>query len=311
MLTKLGYGILSIIIALLSIFSPALNFRRRPADAIMRMVAVSDTHIGSMALRVAGGSLCFNDIAKTIDPDLLLIDGDCVDEANEENWTAFETIYDKYCGVENVLMTLGNHDTWEDYDTSHDYDAAVARWLDYTNRIMNYRHDSPRYAYEQNGFHFVVLAQETTSTAAEISDAQIAWADGQITAAEEADPGRPVFVLLHQPMAYTHGIGAGDIDDTDESFTTAQASRKLMEMLDSHENIIYISGHAHHIISNGQLGYKTVEKVGEHITSVNLPSMLYGGQGAVIDVYEDRVEFMGRNFLTRTWDNTFRFTVEF
>ena len=55
----------------------------------------------------------------------------------------------------------------------------------------------------------------------------------------------------------------------------------------------------------------TVEKVGENVSSVNLPCYMYGsyvfggdpliGDGLVINVYADRVEFLGRNFVVGGW----------
>lgn len=313
--TKIISGILSAIFAVMSFFSVGLNFHKRSDDVLFSIAAVSDTHMKDSAVRRLVADACFNDITKTIAPDLLLVNGDLVDEAKPENYDALKDSMQNYCGVENVLMTLGNHDTWGDYDTSHEYDSARELWLEYTNELMKYQHDEVYYHYIQDGYHFIVLGSEGTSTAAQISDDQIAWMDVQLEAAEADSEGKPVFVFLHQPMSYTHGVGADDVDGDDEGFDEAAQSAKFQETLDKYPNIIYVSGHTHDALNGGKLNggdFATVEQVGENITSINLPSMMYfgwsglgghviSGGGAVINVYADRVEILGRNFLTRTW----------
>ena len=308
-------GFLSVIFGIASFFSANLNFHKRTDDVLFTIAAVSDIHMKDSAVRRLVADFCFNDITKTIAPDLLLLDGDLVDEAKDEYYDALKSSLDGWCGVENVLLTLGNHDTWEDYDTSHEYESARDRWLEYSNQMMAFRHDEVFYHYVQSGYHFIVLGQESSSTAAEISDEQIAWMDAQLADASADSAGKPVFVFLHQPMSYTHGVGADDVDDDDEGFRTAAQSEKFQKTLDKYQNIIYVSGHTHKALNGGKLNggdFATVEKVGENITSVNLPSMMYfgwsglgghviSGGGAVINVYEDKVEIRGRNFLTRTW----------
>ena len=312
-------GMLSVILGIASFFSVNLNFRKRADDVLFTVAAVSDTHMKDSALRRFVADCCFNDITKTIQPDLFIMDGDLVDEAKDENYASLKSSLDGWCGVENIIMTLGNHDTWEDYSTPHEYEPARARWLEFTNEIMAFKHDEVYYHYVQDGYHFIVLGSEGTSVAADISDEQIAWADGQLADAAADSAGKPIFVCLHQPFANTHDVG-----ETNNGFRDVAQSEKLMNTLDKYENIIYISGHTHFAVNSGKLNrgsYATVEQVGENITSVNLPSMMYfgwsglgghivSGGGAVINVYNDKIEIRARNFLTRTWTEDVRAVID-
>lgn len=279
--------------------------------AVLTVAAVSDTHVNLDSSRQNRTARCWTDISDNIDPDLLIIDGDIVDEANDDNWKAFRRVFYNYLNVDRVIMTLGNHDTWESYDTDHDLASAKSRWLRYTNRMTGLNNTDVCYTYKLKGFHFIVLGSEDLNTAAYISEEQISWADRMISKAEAEDPGKPVFVLLHQPLTYTHRTGALVEDDDDRSFMFAAQSRQLQDMLDSHRNIIYVCGHTHQALSDGSRGYATVEKVGDHITSVNLPSMLYNGQGAVFNIYDDRVEIFTRDLISGDWVPSVSATVSF
>ena len=62
-----------------------------------------------------------------------------------------------------------------------------------------------------------------------------------------------------------------------------------------------------------------MERVGQHITSVNLPCYGYGtfleggtsvfGQGLVMYVFDDHVQFKGRNFFLSNWSRDFDVSV--
>ncbi|MBQ4365869.1 MAG: hypothetical protein II804_06350, partial [Clostridia bacterium] len=97
----------------------------------------------------------------------------------------------------------------------------------------------------------------------------------------------------------------------------------LQAILDQYPNIIYISGHQHYPLAldkaENERGFATVERVGRHITSVNLPCYGYGtfleggtsvfGEGLVMYVFDDHVQFKGRNFFLANWSRTFTVSV--
>lgn len=287
----------------------------------LTIAAVSDTHVvPALAPLLTAGLLDMS--ADDLDVDVALFLGDCTDNGNTENWEAFTNSVTKYCAVKDKIVAIGNHDTWIDYDTPHEYGEALENYLTYSNAIMGTDHTAPWFTYEVEGYHFIVLATEGTSVSAEISDEQIAWADAQLAAAAADSAGKPIFVLMHQPLNYTHAVG-DNIDGN--GFSDNAMSTKLRNVMDKYENVFYLSGHQHYGLYDGSAaynypeGFTTVEKVGKNITSINLPaysrgSYVFGGDplvgdGLIINIYADRVELLGRNFVAQGWLDSFTVTV--
>ena len=315
-------AIASVLLGLITTFSSLLGLGGGgiPEEAAtedtlcLTIAAVSDTHINDEA-RVALLGAGLRDISSAdLDTDVVLFLGDSTDNGNTENWEMFTKAVNNNCTVNHKIVVLGNHDTWLSYDSEHEYGEALGNYLKYANAIMGTSYTSAHFTYEVDGYQFIILASEETGVGADVSDAQLAWADRQLQAAAAKSAGKPIFVLMHQPMNYTHAVGD---NEGSNGFNDNEASKKLRKILDKYENVIYISGHQHYGLSDGTDaysnpdGFKTVEKVGDHITSVNLPCYTYGsyaftgdpliGDGLIINVYADRVEFLGRNFVVGGW----------
>ena len=280
----------------------------------LTICAVSDTHVNDEARAALLGAGLRDMSAASLDTDAVLFLGDCTDNGNTENWEMFTSAVTKNCTVKDKIVALGNHDTWLSYDTDHEYGEALDIYLTYSNAIMGTDHTKAYYTYDVCGYPFIVLAPEGTSVGAEMSAAQLAWADAELQKAAAANPGKPIFVLMHQPLNYTHAVGN---NENGNGFEDNDTSKQLRAILDKYENVFYISGHQHYGLSDGTdaftnpEGFKSIEKIGNHITGVNLPCYTYGsyvftgdpliGDGLVINVYADRVEFLGRNFVAGGW----------
>ncbi len=289
-------------------------------QVLLSAAAISDTHIKSSFIRTGILDLGMRDISQTVKPDLLMVTGDCTDNGNAEYWEAFAKSVGK-ADVAHKLVTFGNHDAWTSYDTPHDYGEAFDNYVKYGAQIMGREIDSVYFTYEINGYHFIVLGSDDTSTAATVSDEQLAWTESALAEAAADSAGKPIFVILHQPMNFTHAVG----DNEHSSGINGDASEKLQAIMDRYENIFFISGHQHYGLSGEKQpnlmieGFETVEKVGEHITSINLPSYEYGsyftggephiGQGVMIYVFADSVRLVGRNFALGSWLPDFDVTV--
>lgn len=289
----------------------------KPDDAVLTAVFLSDTHITKELYRTAIFAPGIVDISN-LAPDLFVTTGDCTDNGNEENWEAFKKVLDKHLQVEHRLITFGNHDAWTSYDTPHDFEPAKENFVTYSNAIMGEEgtHDDVYFNYELNGIPFIVMGSEGTSVGAEISDTQLSWLENSLADAAARHPGKPIFVLNHQPLNFTHAVGD---NEHGSGIETEGASERMIEIMDRYENVILISGHQHYGLNNGKYdypeGFRTVEQVGEHITSVNLPSYEYGsfisggnaliGTGVYMAVYSDKIVLAGRNFALRSWIRDF------
>ena len=294
--------------------------RNASDDALLSIAAISDTHITSEFYRRAVLIPGVKDVTKNVQSDVFLVAGDCTDNGNEENWAAFRSVLDKYLSVDHSIIALGNHDTWTSYDTPHDYAPARENFLKYAGAIMGMQLTEVWYTYEANGYTFIVMGSEGTGVGEDLSDDQIAWVDAEMAKAAAAAPEKPIFVINHQPLNFTHAVGD---NESGNGIETEGASEKLQATMDKYKNVFYISGHQHYGLNDGTKGFpegfSTMEKVGENITSINLPSYEYGsfvtggnafiGQGLVINVYADRVELSGRNFALNSWVRDYNVTV--
>ncbi|MBQ6420511.1 MAG: metallophosphoesterase [Clostridia bacterium] len=282
-------------------------------DVTLSAAILSDTHITKELYRKVLFTPGLKNISK-LSPDLFIVDGDCTDNGNEENWQAFQDLIDKHLTVEHRLIVLGNHDTWTSYDTPHDYAPARENFVRFSNAIMGEEgaHDEVYYTYTLNGIHFIVLGSEGTGVGEDLSDAQLDWFEGAMADAAAHSAGKPIIVLNHQALNFTHTVGD---DEHGMGIDTPGATERLIEIMDQYKNVLYFSGHLHYGLNTGKYGYPegftTVEKVGENITSVNLPSYTNGsfisggnaliGTGIYMQVTADKVILLGRNFLNGTW----------
>lgn len=320
-LTYFFRNFFAIFLAILTSFTTLSIVNRGSADeALLSVAAVSDTHITKELYRRIVLVPGLEDISKRVSPDVFLLAGDCTDNGNEENWAALQETLEKHLKVDHSIIAIGNHDTWTSYDTPHDYEPARENFIRYSNAIMGTDHTEVWYTSEVNGYTFIVMGSEGTGVGEDLSDAQIEWVDAELAKAAAAAPEKPVFVVNHQPLNFTHAVGD---NENGNGIETEGASEKLQAIMDKYNNVFYISGHQHYGLNDGSQGFpegfSTVEKVGEHITSINLPSYEYGsfvtggnafiGQGLVINVYADRVELLGRNFAAGSWVRNYSVTV--
>lgn len=308
------------ILSTLTSLSVGNNFIIKQDDDVRLSVAlVADTHVGEAFYRQLAFPSGVRDISNHVRPDVFVVAGDCTDNGNDANWQAFKKPIDRFLRVDNRIIALGNHDTWTDYD-GHDYETARENYLRYANEIMGTDFEEVWFTREFEGYTFIVMGSESDSTGAVISDRQLDWVEAQMAAAAEKSPENPIFVINHQPMNFTHAVGDNKHDN---GFESNAASERLLGILDRYENVIYFSGHQHYGLKTTPEGepegFMTVERLGEHVTSVNLPCFGYGtfleggkdvlGQGIVMYVYSDRIEFKGRNFFLANWVKAFDVTI--
>ena len=280
---------------------------------LLRAAFFSDTHIRAAAYRRAILLPGLIDVSRRVKPDLFVVAGDCTDTGSEENWAAFQKTLARGLRVPNVLLALGNHDTWESYEGAHDYTPAHDRFLRYANAVTGFDAREVYYAREINGIPFLVLGSDGTGVSMDVSDAQFSWLRAALEGAVAARPESPVFVISHSPLHFTHGIGDGAHGS---GFRNRTTSSRLREILDCGADVFLFSGHVHR-----GLQASTVERVGERLVSVNLPCYEYGGlgskafapigEGLVADVFPDGVRLRGRNFLLGVWSKKVDLFVRF
>ncbi len=202
-------------------------------------------------------------------------------------------------GVDNFLFAVGNHDV-----RLRLYNQVVKRFTGFQNNL-NAAADSPltidklNYSYEINGYTFIVMGTDRTEfEESYFGEEQMQWLDK--TLAEKAKNRKPVFVIVHQPLALTHGLPLTWGNGTNErAGNVGEQSDELKAIMNKYKNVIMISGHLH--TGFGQYNY---EKIG-NFHSVNVPSTSIvnkdgeynnAGIGYMVEVYSNKVVFRSRDF---------------
>ena len=241
--------------------------------------------------------------------DVYLTVGDTTSHGSHENWKLAQQCFDKCRPAKQVLLTVGNHDMWND----DGFDAAKQNYLDYSNRICGTDHTETWFSHTVNGYKLVFLGNTADAGCeAHLGKEQLDWFRGELDAAD----GKPVFVFCHQSLNGRHGLPR--TWDRNETATDPMEggigteSDEVAAILKAHRNVFYFSGHSHMGLCGEERkkaeGYASFEQE-DGVTLVNLPSLACGnhhgddrsmGIGVIVEVYRDRVVIRPRSFAKRT-----------
>ena len=139
-----------------------------------------------------------------------------------------------------------------------------------------------------------------------ISPEQLEWLDNELA----TEKGKPVFVIIHQPLKLTHNLPTTWGNGTNkEAGSMGPQNDEFKAILAKHakdSTVVLINGHLHAGFS--QYSYQQID--GFH--SVNAPAFSIenkdgeeGGNGSgltyIVEVYEDEVLLRARNCRTGEW----------
>ena len=268
-----------------------------PDGVLLNVAVVSDLHTNGWTTHTRNVTLLklFHGVAKSETPlDALVMPGDLTETAARKEYAILSYALNAAGLTKNVVPALGNHDV-----------RGVMGVVDYAKNMRNYyafcgavgvQTDKPYWKTAVNGYTFIVLgSDDEVKDCAYLSDAQLAWLDESLTAAEQT--GKPVFLICHQPLAHTNGV------DTSwpVAGTVGEQSDAVEQILKKHTDaglpVVWISGHLHDDFSA-----HSFESPSKNFYCLNLPSAQYsGGKGVMLEVYADRVLLRTRNFITGEW----------
>ncbi len=207
-------------------------------------------------------------------------------------------------GVENYIFAVGNHDV-----RLRLYKQVVKRFTAFQNNLNDNANsdlviDKLNYTYEINGYTFIVMGTDRTEfEESYFGEEQMKWLDE--TLAAKTKDGKPVFVIIHQPLALTHGLPLTWGNGTNKKAGhVGEQNDALIETMNKYKNVLLINGHLH--TGLGQYNY---EKVG-NFHSINVPSTSIvnkdgeyndAGTGYMVEVYSDKVVFRARDFAKGTY----------
>lgn len=235
--------------------------------------------------------------------DALVIAGDIAENGKGAEYQLVLDYLSVAENVDNHIMAVGNHDVRlraysQVVGTFKEFSGSANEKFDENAKF--YADGKLSYTYEVNGYTFIVLnTDKSVFEEAYFSDECLNWFDGELNKATAE--GKPVFVVLHQPIKETHQVWQAWNSPDDKAGTVGDQSDALQAIMNKYNNVFLITGHLH-------MGFSEEWSIHEidNFTGVNLPGIgpknadgdFYNeaGTGYIMEVYEDRVEFIARDF---------------
>lgn len=290
--------------------SPADNGAGGGAVPLLSFFIISDLHVNG------GMPDPSNHLRKTLDDiktfgskaEALVITGDITESGTASDYKEYKSVVSKY-KLPPVYANMGNHDyyhvwidgkgAWNKESFPNGKTDAMAR--EAFTSFFNLK--KPYHDVRLNGFHVILLSQETylqerpeVSEGAWYSDEQMNWFRQKM--AENKD-GKPVFVMIHQPLPPQGQDGGSH---------RLIKGKQFREILKSYPNVFVFSGHNHQDFLSGTQHYikETFHwfhnsSVGRVLNSKYEHVKKDAAQGLFVEVFADKVVLRGREFSDRTW----------
>ncbi len=269
-------------------------------------IAVADSHLAASNSKEINSQhlldMCNDIVEVSPNSDALIIAGDIANSGKEYEWQEALRLLSSVNGLPEIYFSLGNHDLY-DGNGMGNYQTQVGYFKTYANV------DSVYYEKEIDGFHHIFLGSESSvsSVDADLSDAQLEFLDERLSAIISAEPGKPVFVYLHQSL-YDTIAGSFEGQGWDGVIQDAQ----LRAILKKYSEVCMFNGHSHWDMNTRGSMYVADEELPNIFntasvaylwTSYHIPTGEYleGSQGYYVYVYADKVVVLGRDFVSNQW----------
>ena len=303
-LSSVAYKVMAMALSLMAslgmLSSPSKETPIEPDEnASLNFAVWGDIQVSNIVFgREANLKAACEDLASAKAPlDALIVVGDVAENGMKSEYDTVAAMLNTASGsFRNFICTEGNHDV-----RSRVFSSQLKRFTEFNNSVNNsVKLDGEKYyfAYEINGYKFIVLGTEkTVFEESELSEKQLAWLDGEIASTQGS--GKPVFVLCHQPLQNTHGLpGTWNAPTVLKAGSIGKQNDKVKAIFEKYGNVIFITGHLH-----TGAGKFTYEDFGA-FKSINVPSVCIKNsdgvktstQGYVFTVYEDRLIARARIF---------------
>ncbi|GAA3409497.1 metallophosphoesterase family protein [Paenibacillus hodogayensis] len=244
--------------------------------------------------------------------DTLLLGGDLTDYGMESEYKELQKIIGSY-KLPPLYANMGNHDY---YNVWIDKNGGFAREsfpngksdADSRARFMKmFNYTKPYKDITVNGYSIILMSQEAYSQempevgeGAWYSDEQLDWLKGKL---KEAPKGKPIFVIIHQPLPPVGQDGG--------SHRVVRA-KEFRAILEPYPNVFVISGHTHQDFDNGTEHYN--KEAFHWIVNASVGrTRSQGGaeksQGLYVQAYADRVVLRGREFAKKEWLDSANWTI--
>lgn len=259
----------------------------------LSFASIADTHLPNRESASLNLNNFFLDAEKSgASYDALLFAGDIADYGFKKEYNRFFEVLDNQKVISNLFITIGNHDARAIYRRN------IKIVMDKVEKYLNINTKGKAYySCDIKGYTFIVLCTEKRMLEkASLTKAQIDFLDKEL--ARGTKDGKPVFVMCHQAFKFTHGLP--EVWKTGDMGKESDEVRAVME---KYKNVFFINGHLH-----GGIFEKTLEVLNEknNVYSLSVPGYRkennFGitdcGTGYYAEVYDDRVVFTARKFIS-------------
>ena len=238
----------------------------------------SDVHIGAAPERIEYFRSAF-DTFYAMDPalDAVVFNGDVVDNGFDEEYKQYSDIVnEKKKEWTTYVATMGNHE-W--YRGGWGVDIIANGFTkEYQKAFVDGTGQPIQSDTVVNGIHIIAVAPDNEM---DYYHSREVFIKRSVRAAAKEDPNKPIFLVVHKPVAYTV-INSWDDATGGTTEYAPDWTDSFMEFLAQYPQIVYISGHTHDSVSEPLSIYQ------ENFTSVN-DGCIGNGDGLFIHVSNENV----------------------
>ncbi len=259
----------------------------------LSFATIADTHLPNRE----SASLNLNNLVldaerSKADYDALLLAGDIADWGLRSEYKRVFDVFDNQKAFPHVFLTMGNH------DVRIIFKRNLKLVMDKVNEYLGIdTKGKSYYSYDIKGYTFIVLCTERRLLEkASLTKEQIEFLDSELARATK--DGKPVFVMCHQAFKNTHGL-----PEVWKTGDMGEESDEVRAVMEKYKNVFFLNGHLH-----GGIFEKTLEVINEenNVFSLSVPGYRkennFGindcGTGYYTEVYDDRVVFTARKFIS-------------
>ncbi len=262
---------------------------------VLRFAYLTDMHIKPGIGAEEGVKKCIDAVLKNEQPvDFFVNGGDLImdaldksEEETEEQWEVWRRIKSAYPDLK-FYHCIGNHDVWGRTPDQEEFPGKA--WV-----MREHGMDRPYYAFEQQGWHFIVLDSTQPKAdgswyTANLDPVQKDWLKKTLT---EIPAEKPVLLISHIPI-----LGATPFLDGDNAKTGNWVvpgawmhtdAKSLINLFFEHPNVkVCLSGHIHLVetLIYQNVQYHCVGAVSGNWWSDEPYEQTYKGYG-LVELYDD------------------------
>lgn len=288
-----------------SLIVPAPAALRPPkGDPLCRFAVFTDLHMQKNHIRTALRR------TRKLAPDSngIFTCGDQTNSGTAEEYEILKSIFDPEREfLPPLFFGIGNHD----FGDGTDYDLQARLFTE------NLRVPALHYHVDLCGYRFILLGSDVAGNGyGVLGEEQLDWLEKRLS---EADPTKPTFLFLHQPLIETVSGTLYSMDPKIQFwFGVKDAAERLHAIFAKYPNTVLFTGHTHWKFDS--IG--PIKFCGDSdATFVNCSAVGYlwndqdhaepGSEGYFVEVYGDHVRLRGRELVRDQWSADAQYIIPF